>query len=214
MTHIVYEIFPVTLLNQQPVLIQQHGQEGQPWMLLHQSNHHPNEAIIQHLLTIFGNLVDMQRTIVHSTSWRYDAACDQILLTYLVVLPQHTWLEQWCSTRRISLEPIEATRIRHGQHHLPPEYLVPSEVLAHALDHLAALSSYDPAIQAVLEPAWQIILHARYPQPAGCLQRAYHASLPKEADWQPLPPPLQRATLPECDEMLATRTAASARISL
>lgn len=209
MTHIVYEVFPVTLRNKQPVLIQHHEQERQPWMLPHQPNRHPNEVIIQHLLAIFGMLVDMQRTIVHSTSWRYDAACDQILLTYLVVLPHDAWLE----TQYIAFEPIKATNIRHGQHHLPPEQLAPSEVLAHALDHLAALSSYDPAIQRVLEPAWEAILHTRRPQPAGCLQRASQSNHLKEADWQPLPSPLQLVMLPECDEMLATKTLASTQIS-
>ena len=207
MTHIVYEIFPVTLLNEQPVLIQHHVQENQPWIVLHQPNRHPNEVIIQHLLTVFGTLVDMQRTIVHSTSWRYNATHDQILLTYLVVLPQGVWLE----AQYIAFEPIKAAHIRHGQHHLPPEHLTPSEVLAHALDHLAALSSYDPAIQRVLEPAWEAILYTRRQQPAGCLQRASQFSPLKEADWPPLQPAFQLEMLPEYDEMLATRTRASAQ---
>ncbi len=41
---------------------------------------------------------------------------------------------------------------QYGTHLFPPEQLEWYHALAHALDHLAALSTYDPAIQAVLEP--------------------------------------------------------------
>jgi hypothetical protein len=209
MTHILYEIFPITLIAQQPVLLREYyTQEYQPWMIHHQSACHPNEVIIHHLMATFGDAIDMQRTIVHSTSWRYNAACDQIILTYLVVLPQNTWSTAGAPPQ-VCFEPIGAIRMRHGQHHRAPEQLAPAEVLAHALDHLAALSSYDPAIQAVLEPEWQAILRARCPQPAGCLQRVLPRQLTIEAGWPSLP----SAVLANCGEMLPTRTEASVHIA-
>jgi hypothetical protein len=217
MTHIIYEIFPVTLIAQQPVLLRAyHTQEYQPWMVLHQPGSHPNEVIIHHLMATFGDAIDMQRTIVHSTSWRYDVTWDQIILTYLVVLPQHTWHTQHGmagTIPQVCFEPIGAIRMRHGQHHRAPEQLAPAEVLAHALDHLAALSSYDPAIQAVLEPEWQAILRARGPQPAGCLQRVSPRQLTIEAGWPSHRPSLSSAVLANCGETLPTRTEASAHIA-
>lgn len=213
MTHILYEIFPITLIAQQPVLLREYyTQEYQPWMIHHQSTCHPNEVIIHHLTATFGDAIDMQRTIVHSTSWRYNTACDQIILTYLVVLPQNTWSTAGAPPQ-VCFEPIGAIRMRHGQHHRAPEQLAPAEVLAHALDHLAALSSYDPAIQAVLEPEWQAILRARGPQPAGCLQRVSPRQLTIEADWLSHRPSPPSAVLANCGEMLPTRTEASVHIA-
>ena len=108
--------------------------------------------------------------IVHSTSWRYEPECDRLLLTYIAVLPQGPWLNRWIDSKRISVEPIGAVAAQHGDHLFPPERIEWHAVLAHALDHLASLSAYDRAIQAVLEPEWREFLRWRSPKPAGCLQ--------------------------------------------
>src|SRR5215471_15489255 len=171
MTFILCEVFPVTLVSKYPVLIQ-HSQEKKlaPWMIPNMRHIHPNEIVVHHLLTYFGDAFDPCQMIVHSTSWRYEHESDCLLLTYLAVLPQGGWLDQWIATQRISLEPIRALATHHGDHLFPPKHIEHHTALAHALDHLASLSIYDPAIKAVLEPEWRETLQPRLPKPAGYLQ--------------------------------------------
>lgn len=171
MTVICYEVFPVTLVSPHAVLIRPHQEQPFPaWMIPNLPNSHPNELVIRHLVSFFADSFDSCHMIVHSTSWRYEPASDRLLLTYLAVLPQGPWLDQWIATQRISVEPIGATPPQYGDHLFPPAQIEWHAVLAHALDHLASLSAYDLAIQAVLEPEWRKILQCRSPKPAGCLQ--------------------------------------------
>jgi hypothetical protein len=173
MTHIWYEVFPVTLVDGRAVLLQDATHPPfSPWMLTHQPNIHPNMLVIEHLQAILGRLVRIEKTIVHSTSWRYDAPHDWMLLTYLAILPQTNWQIHSQANRQITLAPVGEIAARCGDQLFPPEQIERQHVLAHALDHLAALNSYDPGIQAALEGDWRDILHARQPKPAGCLQRS------------------------------------------
>lgn len=177
MTSIYYEVFPVTLVSKQAVCIR-HYQEKQlpPWIIPSLSNVHPNDIVVHHLINFFGDAFDPHRTIVHSTSWRYEDERDRLLLTYLAVLPQGTWMDGWLKTELIHVEPIGAVEKRYGDHLFPPEQIERHYVLGHALDHLASLASYDPAIQAVLEPEWREVLKPRLPKSAGCLQRSFICS--------------------------------------
>ena len=50
------------------------------------------------------------------------------------------------------------TVIRKHAIMFPLEQLEWHHALAHALDHLAGLCTYDPAIQVALEPEWRAIL--------------------------------------------------------
>ena len=172
MTFICYEVFPVTLASQHAVLIRQHQEQKFPgWMIPNLPCSHPNDIVLSHLISFFGDNIDSRHMIVHSTSWRYEPEGDRLLLTYLAVLPQGPWLNQWIATKRISVEPVAAAAPQHGDHLFPPAQIEWHAVLAHALDHLASLSAYDLAIQAVLEPEWREVLRWRSPKPAGCLQQ-------------------------------------------
>jgi hypothetical protein len=178
MTHIWYEVFPVTLLDKQATLLQDAAHPMfSPWMLSHQPATHPNMVVIEYLQTILGLPVCLEKTIVHSTSWRYEATHDWMLLTYLAILPRHDWQARVSSTSQISLTPIGEINARFGDRLFPPEHIERQHVLAHALDHLASLNTYDRSIQATLEFDWQAILSKRQPKPAGCLQRAPIISL-------------------------------------
>jgi hypothetical protein len=168
MTSIWYEIFPVTIVSKKAMLIRfEQEQQDSSWMIPHLPDIHPNENVIYHLQTFFGDNFDPRCTIVHSTSWRFEH--DRLSLTYLAVLPQGNWIERFTATRSISLKPIGAIESKGGDHLYPPAQLRAQTVLAHALDHLASLSTYDQAIQSVLEPEWQEILKPRVPRSAGCL---------------------------------------------
>jgi hypothetical protein len=87
------------------------------------------------------------------------------------VLPHGRWLDQLVMAQRIDIESIGVLETQFGDHLCAPFQLDRRNVLAHALDHLASLSTYDPAIQAVLEPEWGEVLRPRLPKSAGCLQR-------------------------------------------
>jgi hypothetical protein len=172
MTHIWYEVFPVTLVEKRVMLLQQATRPPcSPWMLPHQSNIHPNAVVVNYLSTILGPFAFHEKTIVHSTSWRYDALHDWMLLTYLAILPQTNWQAQLSSARHLTLEPIGDLSLQYNDRLMPPEQIERQHVLAHALDHLASLETYDPVIQATLEKEWREILRSRQPKPAGCLQR-------------------------------------------
>ena len=134
-------------------------------------NIHPNEIVVNHLVSIFVDIFDRDQTIVHSTSWRYENEDDHVILTYLAVLPQGRWLDQLVKAQRIYIESIRKLETQFGDQLFPPLQLDRRNVLAHALDHLASLSTYDPAIQEVLEPEWREVLRPRSPKSAGCLQR-------------------------------------------
>lgn len=172
MTSIWYEVFPVTLVSKQVALIRHHREQNlSPWMIPNLPNIHPNEIVVNHLATIFDDIFDPGQTIVHSTSWRYESEDDHVILTYLAVLPQRIWLDQLVVAKRIYVEPIGALETQYGNQLFPPVQLERHNVLAHALDHLASLSTYDPAIQTVLEPEWEEVLSPRLPKSAGCLQK-------------------------------------------
>src|SRR6266498_6030440 len=83
MTSIYYEVFPVTLVSKQAVFIR-HYQEKQlpPWIIPSLSNVHPNDMVVHHLINFFGDAFDPHRTIVHSTSWRYEDERDRLLLFF------------------------------------------------------------------------------------------------------------------------------------
>jgi hypothetical protein len=173
MTHIWYEVFPVTLVDTRPMLLQDPAHLNlSPWMLPHRPNIHPNTVVIEYLNTILGQPVCNEKTIVHSTSWRYDTGHDWMLLTYLAILPQSGWQTRLQPDRQIMLAPIGEIAARFGDQLFPPEQIERQHVLAHALDHLASLNTYDPSIQTTLETDWQAILRSRQPKPAGCLQRS------------------------------------------
>ena len=173
MTIIWYEVLPVTLLSSQAVLIRHHQERYlSPWMIQNQPNVHPNDIVINNLVDFFGDVFHPQQTIVHSTSWRYEDATDRLLLTYLAVLPQGNWLKKWIVSNRIYVEAVSNMQVQYGDHLFPPEHINQPCVVAHALDHLASLHTYDPAIQAVLEPEWRELLRARVPKPAGYLMQS------------------------------------------
>jgi hypothetical protein len=178
MTFILCEVFPVTLMSEYPVLIQ-HAQEKKltPWLIPHLSHIHPNNTVIHHLLTFFNDFFDPDRMIVHSTSWRFEHENDRLLLTYLAVLPQGYWLDKLIDSQRIAFEPIGAVSTQHGDHLFPPANIEQHTALAHALDHLASLNTYDPAIQAMLEPGWREALQTRLPKVAGYLKEPLNLAI-------------------------------------
>ncbi len=164
----VCEILPVTLESNQVVLLRRPtDSQVQSWLVPHQPDKHPNEAVLQHLAAFFGEVFEPHTSIVHSTSWRYECQPGRVILTYLVVLPQRPWIRHWMETGRILFEYVGAIQKVQGDNLHPPEKMKMDDVLAHALDHLALLSRDDRSIQTVLTPEWIDVLGPRLPKPAG-----------------------------------------------
>ena len=114
------EVFPVTRVSHHPMLIRE--PKGQPFpalMIPTVSNNYPNESVICHLRAFFEESFEASRMIVHSTSWRYEPQNDRLLLTYIAVLPQGTWLDQRIAAKRIALESIEGAA-QQGDQLFPP----------------------------------------------------------------------------------------------
>ena len=172
MTSIWYEILPVTLESNHVVMLRRcEDGEAPSWLVMHQTGMHPNDAVIEHLKLFFGDLFEPQSSIVHSTSWRYCHQTERLIVTYLVVLPQHTRQSCWAASDGVVAHRLGRIEQAHGDNLHPPEKIEVSNILAHALDHLALLHCYDESIKAVLESGWLEMLETRLPRPAGYLAR-------------------------------------------
>jgi hypothetical protein len=75
-------------------------------------------------------------TVLHSTSWRQSG--DEVVLTYLAVVPADTRLpSSW------QISPVIHTELARGGVDTPPPVIGVSQVLEHALRHLAWLVHED-----------------------------------------------------------------------
>jgi hypothetical protein len=168
MTSIWYEILPVTLEADQAVVLRRREDgAAHPWQVLHQAARHPSATVLEHVARCFGTLFEPDESIVHSTSWRYCAHSERLILTYLVVLPQRTWRSCRQAKNFLVALPVGEVEQARGDHLQPPEHMDMDHILAHALDHLALLQSCDASINAVLEIGWSRVLERRLPRPAG-----------------------------------------------
>jgi len=175
MTSIWYEILPVTLESDHVVLLRRREDgEAQTWQVVHQAGRHPNDTVLEHVERFFGELFEPDGSIVHSTSWRYCDRSDRLILTYLVVLSQHTWRCYQAATTRLVARQVKRGEQVHGDHLRPPGRIEMNNILAHALDHLALLKCSDVSIHAVLESDWLHVLETRLPQPAGYVAQTCH----------------------------------------
>ncbi len=175
MTKIVSEVFPVTLYDSQVQIIH-HSQltDTLAWHIPHESVFHPSFEVLQRMTAFFGSLFNSQTAVIHSTSWRYDSSLSTdgtLILTYIVILPTEDWIHEWLATKRISLVRISELASVQGDNIQPSVNIQEHHALAHALDHLALLVETDQPIHDRLWPAWEAILTAWRPQPAGYLPK-------------------------------------------
>jgi len=75
--------------------------------------------VLQHVAAFFGEVFEPRASIVHSTSWRYECEMGRLVLTYLVVLPQRAWMQQWEATERILFEYVGAIQKVQGDNLSP-----------------------------------------------------------------------------------------------
>jgi hypothetical protein len=173
MTSIWHEILPVTLESGHVVLLRRREDDAaHTWLVLHQAGRHPNEIVLEHIERFFGEVFEPDRSIIHSTSWRYCPSTDRLILTYLVILPQRTWKCCQAESHRLVAQYIGKGETARGDNLRPPARIETDNILAHALDHLALLKYTDASIKGILEAGWLHALATRFPKPAGYVPQA------------------------------------------
>jgi len=95
--------------------------------------------------------------ILHSTSWRHDG--DHVILTYLAVVETPASLSE-----HLVDELVGRSDLARGEATAAPASIQITQVLEHALRHLAWLVADDPAIAAAL-PEWRALLESYVPEP-------------------------------------------------
>lgn len=122
-----------------------------PWMLELGATDHPLEVVDRIVRDVIGDPI-----VVHSTSWRRDRGA--VILTFLVVIAAEL-VGAMATVRvtRVDLARSEATAA--------PREIAHSQVLEHALRHLAWLIRDDPAVREALPSEWRTALDDYVPEP-------------------------------------------------
>lgn len=143
------EIFAVWLHHDR---IEITGPDGpRAWIIQLDDVEHPVEAVDR----IVGGLVGPP-LLVHSTSWRREAAA--VVLSFVVVIgPEQAAGMESRPVVRAELARSEATRA--------PEAIGSSQVLEHGLRHLAWLAQDDAVVAERLSPGWRDALADYVPEP-------------------------------------------------
>jgi hypothetical protein len=99
----------------------------------------------------------LEARILHSTSWRHDG--EHVVLTYLAVIDPPVGLNP-----NLASELVFRTDLARGGETAPPDSIATTQVLEHALRHLAWLVTDDPAVSGAL-PEWRSVLEGYLPEP-------------------------------------------------
>ena len=94
--------------------------------------------------------------LVHSTSWRRGPG--GVFLTFLVVVGEDQATE-------LASQPIDRTDLARNSATEAAAGIATSQVVEHALRHVAWLAQDDDAVKAALSPAWLAALAGYVPEP-------------------------------------------------
>ncbi len=132
------------------------GPDGpQPWHVQTHGRGHPMDEV----RGIVGALLD-EVTLFHSTSWRWDHG--SVVLTFLAVIP---------SPGDMPAVPVDRSDLARSEATRAPAMIGWSQVLEHALRHLAWLAREDDVVGGTLDDAWHGALAGYVPAPFEQLQR-------------------------------------------
>lgn len=122
-----------------------------PWLIETHGNAHPLDLVRSITARVVG-----EASLLHSTSWRWDAGA--VVLTFLVVVSKEL-------ARGMDAEPVERSALARGGAVDAPESIRWREVLEHALRHLAWLAKDDDVVGATLDGGWRDALSHYVPAP-------------------------------------------------
>jgi hypothetical protein len=123
-----------------------------PWYIEVGAGEHPLEVVTRLATAALG----IPR-LVHSTSWRRDR--EAVVLSFLVVVDASQ-----VGDDRESV-PIGRSELARSAATAAPLDISYTQVLEHALRHLAWLARDDPVVSAELEHEWQVLLGSYVPEP-------------------------------------------------
>ncbi|MGH3932859.1 MAG: hypothetical protein ACRDTF_23120 [Pseudonocardiaceae bacterium] len=164
LAHVRCEILPVTCVDGQIVALAQHSDAAAPvpgWWRELPPGRHPTEVVVEALTRELGAVFDRSRSVVHSTSWRYEE--ELLVLSYLVALPPLA-----SAPPGFGLQPV-GTRPAGVRRTSDPGAIPIIDVLTHGLRHLAMLRISDPTVASTLSECWHELLTTWNPLPAGLL---------------------------------------------
>jgi hypothetical protein len=134
------------------------------WRLPGRAAASPQE-VMREALVVFG----IGPFVAHSTSWRYDDQARVLVLTYLLLLPTlHAPPPAGFEEQAVGRESLA-----RGELAAPPADIETTQVMEHALRHLAWLAVDDPAISRLLGPRWIAALKVYAPEPFRSIQDVF-----------------------------------------
>ena len=118
--------------------------------------------MVETLTGELGEVFDQSRSVVHSTSWRYEG--DQLVLSYLAALPPLAGAPPGFALQPVGARPAGVGRTSD------PDAIPVMDVLTHGLRHLAMLRISDRTVATTLAGCWHELLASWNPLPAGLLE--------------------------------------------
>lgn len=159
------EILPVSCVDGQIIVLTQHSDATASvpgWWRELPAGRHPTEVVVEALARALGTVFDRSKSVVHSTSWRYEG--EQLVLSYLAALPPLAG-----APPGFVLQPVSTGSTRLARTSVPGAIPV-MDVLTHGLRHLAMLRISDPTVADTLPQCWHELLATWHPLPAGLLE--------------------------------------------
>jgi hypothetical protein len=141
------EVFTLAIQDRRLVLTGPCG--AAPWLIETDRSEHPLGTVGR---IVEGALRDV--VLLHSTSWRFDR--DSVILTFVAVVRDPGSMEAAAVDR--------TTLARSGATTAPP-VIAHSQVLEHAIRHLAWLAAEDSVVAETLNNDWHDILSDYVPEP-------------------------------------------------
>lgn len=143
------EIFVVSMAGGR---IRLGGPDGpRAWLVELGETEHPVEVVDRLVRDLIG-----EPLLVHSTSWRRDRGA--VVLTFLVVVE---------GAAIVGTDAVDVGRedLARSSAHAAPAAIAETQVLEHALRHLAWLAHDDEVVRTVLSDEWHAALRDYVPEP-------------------------------------------------
>jgi hypothetical protein len=119
-----------------------------PWLIETDRSEHPLDTVRRIATPILDPI------LLHSTSWRFDR--DSVILTFVVVV---------AARGEMAGVPVGRTVLARSGATSAPSEIRDTQVLEHAIRHLAWLAAEDDGVRSVLDLAWHEILSEYVPEP-------------------------------------------------
>jgi hypothetical protein len=119
-----------------------------PWLIETDRSEHPLDTVRRIATPILDPI------LLHSTSWRFDR--QSVILTFVVVI---------AARREMAGVPVGRTVLARSGATAAPSEIRDTQVLEHAIRHLAWLATEDDVVRSTLDAAWHDVLSSYVPEP-------------------------------------------------